>query len=143
MRKPRPPTADTSEFLQFWSVYPRADGKGAARLAFNRALNKASFTAIMAGLQAYPFSADIKYIPLPATWLNQERWIGVVVREPPTKIAPPPRRGAWRDAYDRGPMTGPTGPGGSWLRYGAGASPGPGPTGSTGPIIEGDCSSDE
>jgi hypothetical protein len=63
-------------FNDFWIHYPRHQGKGAARKAFERALNKADADMIIAGASRYredPNRDDV-YTCLPATWLNQERW---------------------------------------------------------------------
>lgn len=67
---------DTPEFLAFWSAYPaaRRDGKGAARQAWAGALRKAPDVDVMAGLSRYQFNSDPKFVPMPATWLNEERW---------------------------------------------------------------------
>jgi hypothetical protein len=65
------------QFEQFWKVYPRRIGKGAARKSFEKALKLESFDGIMAGLQrqlAYYASKEPQFIPHPTTWLNQERW---------------------------------------------------------------------
>ena len=64
-------------FDDFWAAYPRRKGKGAARKAWEKAVNLATPEKIMAGLEAN--MVDLKanqpqYQPHPATWLNQERW---------------------------------------------------------------------
>lgn len=68
--------ADPNEFDWFWEAYPRKVAKGAARKAYVLARKKVSYEGLMAGLKtAKPaMLADPKYIPHPATWLNQERW---------------------------------------------------------------------
>jgi uncharacterized protein YdaU (DUF1376 family) len=62
-------------FDRFWPNYPRRDGKGHARKAFVKALTKTDEATIIAGLDRYRFSPDPQYIPMPATWLNEERWL--------------------------------------------------------------------
>jgi len=79
-------------FAEFWKQYPRQSDKGHARKAFNAALKKASFPDIMIGLAQYRFSEDPKFIPLPATWLNGERWAD---RQPTI-----PRKANWREKYE-------------------------------------------
>lgn len=67
----------SSSFEAFWGVYPRKIGKGAARVAFEKAIKKASPITILAMAGAYankPDLPDLQFIPHPATWLNQERW---------------------------------------------------------------------
>ncbi len=77
---------ETPEFEEFWDTYPKPDAKGLARRAYATALTKASHEMIMDGLRRYPFKADPKYQPMPATWLNQERWTYEEPRTPPTVI---------------------------------------------------------
>lgn len=70
--------ADTA-FDSFWSAYPRKQGKGAARKAFQKARKKAALETMLSAIETQKLSAQWKrdggqYIPQPATWLNQERW---------------------------------------------------------------------
>lgn len=79
------------QFERFWGVYPRRTGKGAARKSFERALRRASMATIMRAAIAYRDdparkAGHPKFTPMPATWLNQERWAD----EPPPTIAPKP-----------------------------------------------------
>ena len=69
-------------FEQFWKVCPRKAGKGAARTAWVRACRKADPPTILAGLERAKLGwrdVEPQFIPHPATWLNQERWLD----EPP------------------------------------------------------------
>lgn len=75
---------DSAEFQQFWQKYPRREGKGAARKSFEKARKSASFEAIIAALDR-PWAADPRFVPHPATWLNQQRWLD----EPPERGAQP------------------------------------------------------
>ena len=68
----------SDRFEMFWKEYPKRVGKKYARLVFLKLkptgllLQKMLMT-----LQAYKQTEqwqDIKYIPHPSTWLNQERW---------------------------------------------------------------------
>lgn len=63
-------------FEEFYAAYPRKVGKPAAKKAYRAALKaKAKHPEIMAGLDRYLATRpDPKYIPYPATFLNQERW---------------------------------------------------------------------
>lgn len=65
-----------SAFDQFWAAYPRREGKGAARKAWERAIRKADVPTIMAGVERYAADPNREqaYTAHPSTWLNQERW---------------------------------------------------------------------
>lgn len=67
----------SGDFDNFWSKYPRKIGKGNARKAFLSASRKVSTEVIFLAVDAYAASVigkEAKFIPHPATWLNQERW---------------------------------------------------------------------
>lgn len=72
--------ADEERFDAFWSAYPKKVGRGDARRAWNKAhVTHEIFAKIMNTLQRATQSDQWKrdggkYIPNPATWLNQERW---------------------------------------------------------------------
>lgn len=64
-------------FTEFWSVYPRRIGKGAAKTAWPTALKKAEPVDIILGAKSFAVCCqgqDQNFIPYPATWLNAERW---------------------------------------------------------------------
>lgn len=65
----------------FWRLYPRKVGKHPARLSWNRIKpwNQETCDQIFAGLDRWlkfwlENATDPRYIPYPATWLNQRRW---------------------------------------------------------------------
>jgi len=64
------------QFVEFWNSYPNKQDKAKAFRAFQRALNRADFTDILAGAIAY--SKDPRrhpdYTKFPATWLNGDAW---------------------------------------------------------------------
>ena len=65
------------EFEEFWKTYPREVGKAAAKRLYLRTRKKVDHAVIMAGLtcsKKNPQWFDRKFIPHPATWLNQGRW---------------------------------------------------------------------
>lgn len=67
----------TSDFDEFWAVYPKKVGKGEARKAFQKV--KVPVAALIAAVEQQKKSAQWQrdngqYIPYPATWLNQGRW---------------------------------------------------------------------
>lgn len=73
------------DFDQFWDLYPRREGKGKARESFAKAAKKKPAPEIVAALrERLPAlrAKERQYIPLPATWLNQERWDDEVVTGP-------------------------------------------------------------
>ena len=65
-------------FDDFWAVFPRKQGKGKAKEAFMKAVKDGAVAAeVLAGAIRYasdPNLPDPQFVPLPATWLNQERW---------------------------------------------------------------------
>lgn len=71
--------ARTTEFeTVFWPAYPNKIGKhgrNGAMQAFVKARERASLEAILAGLQAYATKMDDRPWCVPATWLNQDRWL--------------------------------------------------------------------
>jgi len=75
---PKPPTGD---FERFWSVYPKKVGKEAARKAFSKV--KAPVDTLIGTVLAQKRSTQWtkdngRFIPNPATWLNQGRWEDVL-----------------------------------------------------------------
>lgn len=65
-------------FESFWEIYPKHQDKKKAKQKFLKACtNEKEYKAIMDGLRnVLPVWAkkDNKYIPMPTTWLNDERW---------------------------------------------------------------------
>ena len=67
-------------FERFWSSYPRKQGKGNARKVFEKInpsedLFARMLSAVERASQSHQWKKDGgQYIPLPSTWLNQERW---------------------------------------------------------------------
>jgi hypothetical protein len=65
-------------FEEFWSIYPRRVGKGAAQRKYAVAAKTESdhqmiLSALRAQLPALQ-SREKQFIPLPLTWINQQRW---------------------------------------------------------------------
>lgn len=65
-------------FDRFWEIYPRREGKGAAKAAFAKALRRGvTVETVLAGatrLRTDPNLPERQYVCHPATWLNQSRW---------------------------------------------------------------------
>lgn len=69
----------TPDFESFYNSYPRRKAKGNAFRAWKKAKNKPSLEELLKIISAQKNSLDWKkengkYIPFPATWLNQGRW---------------------------------------------------------------------
>lgn len=63
-------------FDDFWSLYPRHEAKKAAESAWSR-IEPDRLRDVVLGLYAWRpilMTRDPQYVPLPATWLNGERW---------------------------------------------------------------------
>lgn len=72
-----PPASVSDRFKAFWDAYPRKVGKDDAFKAFGKAVKRAPFDEILAGISRYavdPNLPDVEFIPHPATWLNGGRW---------------------------------------------------------------------
>ena len=97
-KTPKPPSDFSDEFDSFWSKYPRKDAKPTAKKAFTKAARQVGAAAIMMGLETQLPTMSAKerqFIPLPATWLNQERWADEVDSKPYT-----PPKPLWRPVSD-------------------------------------------
>ena len=64
-----------SFFAEFWKLYPRRIGKGAAEKAWEKAVKEVPADVILAEVQRYHWPSDPQFIPHPATWLSQKRWL--------------------------------------------------------------------
>lgn len=73
-------TDPATAFEAFWRVWPRRQGKGAARRAFVNAVGRGvDPDTIIASAASYAqrcrdIGKEAQFIPHPATWLNQERY---------------------------------------------------------------------
>lgn len=64
-------------FDDFWTIYPRREGKGAARKAWAKALKQIPANELLPIVRSFSVrvhGTEPRFIPFPATWLNQERW---------------------------------------------------------------------
>lgn len=70
-------TPSPAGFSEWWEMYPRKTAKRAAEKAYRAALKRGSREVILEGLQsqlAALKAKETKFIPYPATWLNEDRW---------------------------------------------------------------------
>jgi uncharacterized protein YdaU (DUF1376 family) len=78
-------------FDAWWDFYPRKAGKDAARKAYAMALKRGATDADLAlGLQRQRWPDEVRFIPHPATWLNQGRW-----QDDPDASAPSRSKDDW------------------------------------------------
>lgn len=67
-----------SDFEAWYSAYPRHEARGQARKAYRTARKKADGETLLAGAKKAAdryANSEKQFIPLPATWLNGERWL--------------------------------------------------------------------
>ncbi len=105
-----------SEFQEFWKIYPHKIAKAAARKKFLK-LHKSKLPDILQAVEKQKKTEqwqreEGRFIPYPATWLNQERW-NDEVKEGTPKLKP---------YYDGFPMIQQNGrwkviKGGEWLEF--------------------------
>jgi hypothetical protein len=73
------------DFLAFWNPYPRkTEGPAACWKAWLKARALSSAAEVIAGVLRYPFKPD--FLPMAATWLNQQRWTTQADTPPPTAV---------------------------------------------------------
>lgn len=76
----RHPESVEALFAAWYAEYPRKVARGAALVAYRKAVRKISTDPVEAaavifeGLRRFRFSPDPQYRPHPSTWLNGERW---------------------------------------------------------------------
>ena len=77
-------------FKEFWNLYPKKQGRGAAQKALEKALNREKWEIILDGVQRFandPNLPEKQFIPLASTWLNQDRWTDEPYAAPTVKLA--------------------------------------------------------
>lgn len=73
-------TGYTEDFEEFWKLYPRTAGKGAAAKAYDNARKVIGYAPLLEAVQRFasdpnlPTGADAQFIPHAKTWLNERRW---------------------------------------------------------------------
>jgi hypothetical protein len=83
-------TKSAREFAEFWELFPNKVGKRVAEDAFVKALKRAPFDAIMAGLRRYAAKTDDRQWLNPSTFLNQNRWEDQPAAPPQRTATGPP-----------------------------------------------------
>ena len=76
--KQKPGPSLEADFETWWTNYPRKQGKGQAIRAYRAARRKTTAETLHTAVQAQLPSLTLKgreFTPLPATWLNGERWL--------------------------------------------------------------------
>lgn len=67
-----------SDFDGWYAAYPKHEARGQALKAYKTARKSTDAATLLAGAErakAKYAGADPKYVPLPATWLNGQRWL--------------------------------------------------------------------
>lgn len=80
-------------FMEFWAMYPKKVGKDCALKSWNTKkppIDKCLFTLGWQIKSADWLKENGKYIPMPATWLNQGRWNDEPVQMKTTGAGPVP-----------------------------------------------------
>jgi hypothetical protein len=69
---------EREQFEEFWKIYPKKVDKTQAIRQFKRALNRATFEDLLAGVIRYSNDPNLpeekRFIKNPATWLNSDGW---------------------------------------------------------------------
>jgi uncharacterized protein YdaU (DUF1376 family) len=71
---------------EFWAAYPRKENRTKAQAEFIAACFSASPALIVAGAKRFAEThagQESRYLPLPATWLRDKRWLDEPVDPPP------------------------------------------------------------
>lgn len=87
-RTPLTPQGGMVPFDIFWEAYPKKVSKSSAFGIWTRKKLNQHIDAIMVGLNAYKASEQWRkdggaFIPMPSTFLNQERWTDEIYSPPP------------------------------------------------------------
>ncbi len=88
------------DFVEFWGTYPRQSARPSALLAFNHAVKKAAPAELIAAAARFAEACrgmELRYIPFPAKWLEEERWRDQDSMKPPLPDKTEKER--WRRAH--------------------------------------------
>ena len=88
MNHPEPPSATdvapgrkVDPFDEFWTYYPKKVSKGKAKESWGTAITRGSAEKIIEAAKKFrdeKAGVERTYIPMPSTWLNQDRWLDYV-----------------------------------------------------------------
>jgi len=81
------------DFDDFWTRWPRHDGKKAALAAWTKAIKRAPAEVILAAAAVYaesPWRPERQFVPHASTWLNGDRWDDPPPGPPEQRAAPAP-----------------------------------------------------
>jgi len=87
--KENKPKEKNSDIEKLYSEYPKHVGYGEAIKSIEKALKKESFETLIEHVKKYAVfvkDKEKKYIPLPATWFNQERWKDELIKDESQQI---------------------------------------------------------
>ena len=87
-RSSKPRSTRIEGFDEWWSTYPKKVGKIAAEKAYAKAAKTADAPTLLAGLKSCQFSDERRFIPNPATWLNEGRWLDNEQSAPKPEVCP-------------------------------------------------------
>lgn len=93
-------------FNDFWDIYPRKLGKGEAKGAFLKAVNRFGLDVVMEGVRRFAADPNLpapQFIPRASTWLNQERWDDAPYEAPDVSKIPGVQVGVAKSPYVGGP----------------------------------------
>ena len=88
---PISPQGESAGFLQFWDAYPKKQAKAVAKKAWDKLCPDEQLTERIIAVVGHHKSSEEwqrdagRYIPYPATWLNQRRWEDKL---PPAPLGP-------------------------------------------------------
>ncbi len=94
-KQPPTPKGESGGFDQFWEAYPNKKGKLAAQRAWQRIKGRPPLPAILQALDTQKRGEQWqrergRFIPHPATWINQGRWDDETKPTTPAKPKPAP-----------------------------------------------------
>jgi hypothetical protein len=65
----------SDDFERFWQAYPRKVGKGAVKRIWPQVIKKTNISILLKAISSQRFEHRERFIPHPATWLREERWL--------------------------------------------------------------------
>ncbi|HQT89127.1 MAG TPA: DUF1376 domain-containing protein [Acidiphilium sp.] len=78
-------------FDEWWKAYPRKVAKGAAEKVWQKAVASSSTQTLIDAVKRKAWPTDPQFIPHPATWLSQKRWLdddATVITKPDQRPTP-------------------------------------------------------